>query len=253
VAIEFRCSQCGKLLRTGDDTAGKQAKCPSCGAILPVPELMQTAAAPPAPSPPRGGLPNNPFAAESPFSASPFGAAPASPFAPASDNPYQSPSSFSPPMVGWDNSELAGRGARFAGIILDGLINFGAMIPGLVLLVATGAFADNNPPDAELFLGLALLAVSVLAVNIFQWVLISNSGQSLGKKALGTRIVRLEDGKPPGFVKGVILRAWVPGLLGGLPCGIGPIFSLVNACWIFGEERRCLHDLIANTRVVVAR
>ncbi len=28
--IEFRCLQCGKLLRTGDDTAGKQAKCPEC-------------------------------------------------------------------------------------------------------------------------------------------------------------------------------------------------------------------------------
>jgi len=35
--IEFRCDQCNTLLRTPDDTAGKQAKCPSCGAILPVP------------------------------------------------------------------------------------------------------------------------------------------------------------------------------------------------------------------------
>ena len=42
--IEFRCDQCNTLLRTPDDTAGKQAKCPSCGTILPVP-------APGAPSP----------------------------------------------------------------------------------------------------------------------------------------------------------------------------------------------------------
>jgi hypothetical protein len=46
--IEFRCSQCGKLLRTGDDTAGRQAQCPECEAIGTVP------------TPPAGG---NPFAA----------------------------------------------------------------------------------------------------------------------------------------------------------------------------------------------
>ena len=35
--IDFRCSQCGKLLRTGDDTAGRQAECPACGALTTVP------------------------------------------------------------------------------------------------------------------------------------------------------------------------------------------------------------------------
>lgn len=37
--IEFRCHQCQKLLRTKDDTAGKQAKCPQCGTVLTVPPL----------------------------------------------------------------------------------------------------------------------------------------------------------------------------------------------------------------------
>ena len=37
MAIEFRCTKCGKLLRTGDDTAGKHAKCPECGEILVIP------------------------------------------------------------------------------------------------------------------------------------------------------------------------------------------------------------------------
>jgi hypothetical protein len=36
--IEFRCIQCGKLLRTGDDTAGKPAKCPNCGTITTIPD-----------------------------------------------------------------------------------------------------------------------------------------------------------------------------------------------------------------------
>lgn len=36
--IEFRCTQCGKLLRTPDGTGGQQAKCPACGAVVTVPE-----------------------------------------------------------------------------------------------------------------------------------------------------------------------------------------------------------------------
>lgn len=76
--IEFRCSGCGKLLRTADDSAGKQAKCPDCGTTQPIP-----AGSPPA-------MPPVPSA--SPFStggapASPFGAGPSGP--PDSENPYQ--------------------------------------------------------------------------------------------------------------------------------------------------------------------
>jgi phage FluMu protein Com len=35
--IEFRCSQCNALLKTPDDTAGRTAVCPKCGADLAVP------------------------------------------------------------------------------------------------------------------------------------------------------------------------------------------------------------------------
>ena len=37
MAIEFTCSQCDHLLRTGDDKAGLSATCPACGAALWVP------------------------------------------------------------------------------------------------------------------------------------------------------------------------------------------------------------------------
>lgn len=40
--IEFRCSSCSRLLRTGDDTAGKKAKCPQCGSILTIPAVSDT-------------------------------------------------------------------------------------------------------------------------------------------------------------------------------------------------------------------
>lgn len=54
--IEFPCAQCGNLLRTPDDTAGKQAKCPDCGGLTRVPTPTQQDA-PPQVTTPGGGSP----------------------------------------------------------------------------------------------------------------------------------------------------------------------------------------------------
>jgi hypothetical protein len=43
MAIEFRCTGCRKLLRSDDDAAGKQAKCPECGAVAVVPNAPGSA------------------------------------------------------------------------------------------------------------------------------------------------------------------------------------------------------------------
>lgn len=93
MAIEFRCTQCQRLLRTQDDAVGKQAKCPECGTILVVPSPEAGPAdIPPPPPPPRAG------------SASPFGPpeGTSSPFGTqlpprsSGQNPYQSPLDYMP-------------------------------------------------------------------------------------------------------------------------------------------------------------
>jgi hypothetical protein len=53
MSIEFHCSRCSRLLRTGDDTAGRMAQCPECGAQTQVPAQDMSAA--PSPMPPSGG------------------------------------------------------------------------------------------------------------------------------------------------------------------------------------------------------
>ena len=69
MSIEFPCSQCGKLLRVGDDAAGKQARCPACNTVQAIPSAASV---------PQGAI----------------GALPSGPSAPRLDeNPYQAPAS----------------------------------------------------------------------------------------------------------------------------------------------------------------
>ena len=81
--------------------------------------------------------------------------------------------------------------------------------------------------------------------------MLSMRGQTIGKRLLGIRIVRFGDGSNPGFVRAWLLRSLVVGLIGTLPM-VGNVFMIVNYAFIFRADRRCLHDLIADTKVVKA-
>ena len=45
------------------------------------------------------------------------------------------------------------------------------------------------------------------------------------------------------------MRGFVPGVLGAIPY-IGWAFTMVDICFIFRDDHRCVHDLMAGTRVV---
>jgi hypothetical protein len=102
--IEFPCQQCGKQLRTADDTAGKMARCPACGNVQPIPAASRGAPAftsrpnepfsPGKPPSPAGPAPYK-FADDAGKGVSPFGQpAKPNPFAETATpfNPYAAPS-----------------------------------------------------------------------------------------------------------------------------------------------------------------
>ena len=154
----------------------------------------------------------------------------------------------------------ADRLTRLASAVVDFLISVAGAMPG-VLVIGTAFFdiviaaARGQEPDlsnmnaGRLLIGFSLIGLASLTLLGVQIYLISTRGQSLAKCLLGLRIVRTADGSNPGFIHGWLLRAFVPGLIGLLPM-VGNIFTIVNYCFIFREDRRCLHDLIADTRVV---
>jgi uncharacterized RDD family membrane protein YckC len=133
--------------------------------------------------------------------------------------------------------DLAGRWMRLGTSILDGLI--------LGLPIALGSSASGSG-DA----GVALAAVGglvTLALAVVQIWLLTRDGQTIAMKLTAIRIVKHDTGLNGGFVPNVLMRGLVNGLL-----GIIPFYGLVDALFIFRDDRRCVHDLIAGTSVVRA-
>ena len=175
--------------------------------------------------PPPGGA-QNPYAASSP----------------AAEVQYyvQSNAPFSVPLP------LATRASRLGASILDGLIFVLAILP-TILMMSLGGPGSNDMG----IIGFAITAMLVVGLFVFQTYLTAKTGQSLGKRWLGIRIVKM-DGSNPGFVHGVLLRSWILIAANAVPAA-GNAFSLVDVLFIFRSDQRCVHDLIAGTQVVDAR
>lgn len=114
-----------------------------------------------------------------------------------------------------------------------------------------------------LFLGLAyivdvtglakegMMFLYIMGGGLLMWLLlnlgmVAACGQTVGKKLTGIRVVDVGDGSTSGLVTIIVMR----NIVGRLLPSIIPIYPLVDACFVFSEQRRCLHDRIAGTMVV---
>src|SRR5262249_11321963 len=143
------------------------------------------------------------------------------------------------PLVG----ELASRFVRLGAQVIDACIS---LIPIGIAFVLTQSSGESPTTTT---IRVCIWTVGILVYLIVQTALLTLRGQTLGKLLVGVRIVDYDDGSNPGFLRAVVLRNLVPGLISLLPC-LGFLFSVVDVLSIFGEERRCLHDLFARTKVV---
>lgn len=163
-----------------------------------------------------------------------------------SSGSFGSSDPFAPAFAG---AELATPMQRLAASLLDGVVSLPALIP-ILIVFAQIEKADGAQGFGSSQIGiLAISALWLLGVMVINLILLTKRGQTLGKKWMGIRIARIEDDGNPGFVKAVLLRGFVNGLIGSVPM-IGPVYSLVDICFIFRDDRRCIHDHIAGTRVV---
>ncbi len=228
MAIQFECDNCGKPLKTDDSKAGRQVKCPGCAKILTIPNPGEEI-----------GVRSNPQAEYDD-----------------DENPYRASPSLEDTGTGGENRNLgnytlAGPVRRLIGAILDSLCGFGFCLPGIILMGVGGLFNQDPPedPDTIAIIGIGLAALGFIATFVVNVYLLATRSQSLGKFLLGMQILDYETKRPASFVKCAVLRAFVNGLIGAIPC-VGAIYSIVDILFVFSEEHRCLHDQLAGTIVV---
>ncbi len=144
--------------------------------------------------------------------------------------------------------ELASRVTRLGAVILNSFISVAVFLPIMAITGMFGQLDQDLDPSLGQLLSIALGGAVLAAVNIYFLV---RDGQTIGKKILGIRIVRQEDGQLQSAGKVIGLRYILIQVIAVVPC-VGPLFGLVDILFIFREDRRCIHDLIAGTKVVKA-
>lgn len=140
---------------------------------------------------------------------------------------------------------LASRGSRLAASLIDGIVACVLMIPIFVSAVMADASGGESAA-----LGGALIfgsGVLLIAFVVYQLSMLVREGQTIGKKAMNVRIVDYHSGDVPGWGKLLGMRYGLNSVLGNIP-----LYTLIDILLIFGEERRCIHDYLAGTKVVEA-
>lgn len=171
-------------------------------------------------------------------------------------NPFAPPAEqadFGLAPARYGSAHLATYGQRFAAAFIDNLLYMVTAIPGLIagVVVAPDSFETATGDDASDFPpALLLVFVGPLLLAIYQWSMVAQTGQSIAKRWLRTRIVMEHSGRPPGFVNGVLLRSWAIAAAGAIPL-IGSFIGIADAVAIFaGNSRQTLHDRLARTIVI---
>ena len=166
----------------------------------------------PSAGPPDGGAPTGtpPYGSTGAYPVQPFGTPPygqphgAPPYGtppygqPYGTQPYGArhggPSPVEGPGGEWLGPPLASWGRRAAGTLVDGLVLLALAVVLAVVAALLGALVAEG-----LGVTVAVLTyVAVFALQVQQLVVQGRTGQTIGKRAVGIKLVRLRDGQPVG-------------------------------------------------------
>jgi uncharacterized RDD family membrane protein YckC len=152
---------------------------------------------------------------------------------------------------------------RLAARIIDGIVLFllNVVVNGYFVfqlyrelapsLAAMEAGEVIVPTDRARTLSLVISLVAMALWFAYEVPAIAATGQTLGKRLVGVRVVML-NGEPLGF--GRSIQRWAPQGLPLLFEGLLFMVQLLDAAWCLWDKpyRQCLHDKLAGTVVVAA-
>jgi len=251
------CDQCG-----ADIPAGSRF-CPRCGRAAPGAEGPPNPTVPPA-NP--GGLPLTPptmppppppppsYGAGAPPPSGGYGAPPPPPapppgYPPPGGYPAPPPAYYgAAPGMGVGSGPvsygLASLGQRLGGYLIDVVVVGALFIFALVVMAASTPAANVDNPDPSPN-GVAVLVFLLCALAAFVYYPFFEgrpAGQTLGKKAVGIRVVRQSNGAPLGY--GLAIWRTVVRIVDYLPFYLGLLWA------IWDPQHQTFHDKIAGTLVV---
>lgn len=212
----------------------------------PVPEQQQQQ--PPSPQP-QDAPQANPYAGGAP---SPYQAAP-------TVNPYGAGAPAFPGSKAYVEQyfgPVAGFGSRAGALIIDGLLLLIGLVPiiiGAVLVVVAGPETDemgssidgtgNGGLAAVGSLLLSLGFVLIFAIHVWNRIFkMGRTGQSVGKKMLGLKLINEQTGQPIGA-----LQSFLRALLGRL---INQVFYLSYLWMLWDDNKQTLADKVVHSTVI---
>jgi uncharacterized RDD family membrane protein YckC len=234
------CVQCG-----GDVPAGSRF-CPRCGRAAPE-AATDGPASVPGSYPPSAPPPGPPTMPPPPPPPPPVFGSPPPPYG------YGQPGTYPPPPPYGANPNpgggpvaygLANYGQRIGGYLIDGVIIWAILIFGFMVVgFSTPASTYDNPNPSPAGLAIVLMLLTWVAAAAYPVIFEGRpDGQTLGKKAVGIRVVRRANGGPLGF--GLALGRLLARFVEGFTFGLG----LLWAAW--DPQHQTFHDKMAGTLVV---
>ncbi|MFI5657333.1 RDD family protein [Streptomyces sp. NPDC051684] len=149
-------------------------------------------------------------------------------------------------------------GARLIDGVLIGIIN--AILSFVGVVGSASSISDCDPyasdyqscvDDASsgvLAASFAILGVVYLIMFLYEWLMIATVGATLGKMAVGIRVVNSETGGKPGF-GGALVRILIP-IAGVIVCFVGQLLVFLSPFWDKSGRLQGWHDKAAKTAVV---
>jgi uncharacterized RDD family membrane protein YckC len=146
---------------------------------------------------------------------------------------------------------------RIVAAFIDGILGLAAiLVPFFAPLMSVFVKGKGNTDPAALLTDLGYVAFAIGILTVFIWIvqifLLTKNGQTVGKKLLRIRIVRIDTNDNGGFVTNVLKRLILHFVLMSLPV-IGQIYTFLDILFFLRRaDRRALHDVVAGTNVVEA-
>ena len=147
-----------------------------------------------------------------------------------------------------DEPPLAGRWARFWGAIIDGLIGMAIAFPAMFL---TGYWDRAMAQQVTMLETLLYGVFGFVMFAVLHGYLLAKNGQTIGKKLVGTRIVSTVSNQVLPFWKVLFVRYLPISVAANIPLA-GGLLVIIDDLFIFRNNKRCVHDLIAGTKVIKA-